>query len=118
MELYSHSDRRGGFDAVVCVFFLDTLPDTLAALAVLTRQLRRPGGRLLLAGPLHYHHSPGAARRRVSPRYCFSQLLRVLQGLGYQRLHMEILEHVYSGEESVSMKPEFYRIPVAVFQLL
>ncbi len=50
----------GGADAVVASFFLDCLEDTVAAVEAL-RACVRPGGLVVFAGPLAYHHLPTLA---------------------------------------------------------
>ena len=45
-------------DVVVTCFFLDCLPDTLAAVRAI-RDALAPGGVWVFAGPLEYHHWPG-----------------------------------------------------------
>ena len=50
----------GGADAVVASFFLDCLEDTVATVEAL-RACVRPGGLVVFAGPLAYHHPPTLA---------------------------------------------------------
>jgi SAM-dependent methyltransferase len=49
-----YADRRGTYDAVACVFFLDTAPNLIRYLQVLYACLK-PGGLLINVGPLLWH---------------------------------------------------------------
>ena len=71
---------RGSYDAVVSCFFLDALGDVAGGLRALRAQLR-PGGLLLLLGPLAYHpaHWP-----QLSPS--LEQLLILADEVGLERL--------------------------------
>ncbi|CAJ2508263.1 Uu.00g094490.m01.CDS01 [Anthostomella pinea] len=52
--LYGDDAHRGAYDAVACVFFLDTAPNLVRYLDVIYRCLR-PGGVLVNVGPLLWH---------------------------------------------------------------
>ncbi|KAI0969723.1 N2227-like protein-domain-containing protein [Xylaria arbuscula] len=59
--LYGDPTHAGTYDAVACVFFLDTAPNLIRYLEVIRRCLR-PGGVLINVGPLLWHwenHVPG-----------------------------------------------------------
>lgn len=59
--LYGDADHADTYDAVTCVFFLDTAPNLIRYLETI-RHCLRPGGLLINVGPLLWHfenHAPG-----------------------------------------------------------
>ncbi|PQE13197.1 hypothetical protein CJF30_00003091 [Rutstroemia sp. NJR-2017a BBW] len=67
--LYGSRERRETFDAVAAVFFLDTAPNIIRYLEVISSCLR-PGGLLINMGPLLWHfenNPPGTPSSTSSP---------------------------------------------------
>jgi carnosine N-methyltransferase len=59
--LYSDEEHQDAYDAVACVFFLDTAPNLIRYLQTILHCLK-PGGLLINLGPLLWHfegHAPG-----------------------------------------------------------
>ena len=57
--LYSDADHAAVFDAVACVFFLDTAPNLIRYLETI-RHCLKPGGLLINVGPLLWHFENNA----------------------------------------------------------
>jgi carnosine N-methyltransferase len=57
--LYGSKDQKNSFDAVACVFFLDTAPNVIRYLETIHNCLR-PGGLLVNFGPLLWHFENNA----------------------------------------------------------
>lgn len=57
--LYGDEEHRDQYDAVACVFFLDTAPNLIRYLEVILHCLR-PGGVLINVGPLLWHFENNA----------------------------------------------------------
>jgi hypothetical protein len=110
LRFYSHKDQANQFDCVVTCFFLDTATNIIDYLAVISHILR-PGGIFLNTGPLHYHSNN-------TIQYSYTQLIEIIQIGGFDVISQSRIDATsYSGEEEFSMKPEYYTVPLDIFQL-
>ena len=110
IDIYGlNGDRhRYPFDLVVTCFFIDTGKSILDYITTITKVLA-PGGYWINTGPLHYHHP------QVIP-YSYSDVLEIIAMYGFDLVDSKETEMTYCGEDSVTMKPEVYHIPIAVFR--
>lgn len=110
VDVYSHPNYGAKFDAVTTCFFIDTSADLVQTVAVISHALRE-GGIWINLGPLHYHSN--------ATRVPFSHdlLLRVVEQGGFTILSDDRVSSSYSGEEELSMKPEYYNVPLTVYRL-
>jgi hypothetical protein len=100
-DVYGVRSNAARFDAVVTCFFIDTaivLQQTIAVIA----HLLPVGGIWLNAGPLHYHD------KRSVP-YSYVEFVDVARALGFELVsHDQVDCSSYSGEQDLSMRPEYY----------
>jgi SAM-dependent methyltransferase len=110
LSFYSHKHQQNQFDCVVTCFFIDTATNIIDYLAVISHILR-PGGIFLNTGPLHYHSNN-------TIQYSYKQLIEIILIGGFDVISQSQIDATsYSGEEEFSMKPEYYTVPLDIFQL-
>lgn len=63
--LYGSEEQKDSFDAIACVFFLDTAPNVIRYLETIHNCLR-PGGVIVNFGPLLWHFENNAPRKHTS----------------------------------------------------
>lgn len=107
--LYSGSDKRGRFDAVVTSFFIDTAAESVLVYLSNIYSVLKPGGVWLNAGPLHYHKSANVP-------YSHMYLESIILASGFDYISSEIVSTDYCGEDGVTMRPEMYRIPISLYR--
>lgn len=108
VDIYSHSYLYSTFDTVVTCFFIDALPNTVNTLKIIFNLLK-PGGIWINAGPLHYHSIDDF-------QFSHQDIVEIVSSLGFEAVEEEVIESTYCGEQSISMKPEYYRIPLTVWR--
>jgi SAM-dependent methyltransferase len=101
-------DHRQFYNLIITNFFLDTATNILDYLFTIQKILK-PQGYWINIGPLHYHS------KHAIP-YSYHHLLEIIQSLDFTVISNEVVETSYYGEEFHTMKPEYYRIPLTVFQ--
>jgi carnosine N-methyltransferase len=98
------------FDVVVTCFFIDTAVDVVDYIDVIAHVLKE-GGLWLNAGPLHYHS-------KQSVPYSHSQLVEIVRQSGFDVVSRTVIPSTsYCGEEGLSMRTEYYDVPLDVFRL-
>jgi len=111
-ESYSGPEYASSFDAVVTSFFIDTSDDIIHTIAILSHILTH-GGIWINLGPLHYHSN--ATKVPLS----HDLLQQVATASGFDLLsEKRIATTSYAGEDSRSMKPEVYVVPLSVYKLM
>lgn len=106
---YKIHERRAYFDVIVTSFFIDT-GNIIEYLDVL-KYILKPGGIWINMGPLHYHS--------VSTiKYSYNQILQITSLLGFQLLNQSHIEGPYGCNKDINMKPDYYIVPLDVFQLI
>jgi hypothetical protein len=120
LALYNRRSRANSFEYVVTSFFIDTANDVIPYLTTI-RCLLVDGGYWINAGPLHYHNfnieKSRASNKRVTVPYSYAMIVRIALKLGFRVVHERIIEGSYNGEDEVTMKPDYYKIPLTIFRL-
>jgi carnosine N-methyltransferase len=101
--------RMNSFDGIITNFFIDTGRNIFDYLTTI-KQLLIHDGIWLNIGPLHYHN------KNAIP-YSLKHLLEIIEGFGFHTISYETISTSYCGEENITMKPEYYHIPIHVFRL-
>lgn len=108
-KTYSKEEYRSYFEVVVTCFFIDTASSILEYLIIIRHVLKENGVWINL-GPLHYH-------RPSSFYYTYKQLKQIItKVVNFEVLHEEFVSCMYTAEDDVSMKPEWYRVPLLVLR--
>jgi carnosine N-methyltransferase len=101
--------RLNSFDGIITNFFIDTGRNIFDYLTTI-QQLLKHDGMWLNIGPLHYHH------KNAIP-YSLKHLLEIIKDFGFHTISYETVSTSYCGEENITMKPEYYHVPIHVFRL-
>ena len=108
-KLYSGSEKRNLFDGVVTSFFIDTAAESVLVYLSNIYHVLKDGGYWLNAGPLHYH-------KATNVPYSHAYLQKIINVSGFEILESQMVHTDYCGEEDVTMRPEYYKIPVSVYR--
>lgn len=109
VDIYKGCENHQKFDIIITCFFIDTAVDIYDYIYTIINILK-VGGIWINAGPLHYHS-------HLSIKYSYKQIIEILKELGFNLIKHSLIEGSYCGDESISMKPEYYSIPIDIFRL-
>lgn len=108
-KLYSSSDKTNRFDGVVTSFFIDTAAESVLVYLSNLYNVLKDGGYWVNAGPLHYH-------KATNVPYSHAYLQEIISTCGFELLESQTVYTDYCGEEDVTMRPEYYKIPVSIYR--
>lgn len=107
-SVYSKEEYRNYFEAVVTCFFIDTAASSILEYLIIIRHVLKDNGVWINLGPLHYH-------KPSSFYYTYKQLKHIISNvMHFEVLHEEFVSCMYTAEENISMKPEWYHVPLLV----
>ena len=105
---YKIHERNKYFDIIVTSYFIDT-GNILDYLDVM-KYILKPNGIWINYGPLHYHSAS-------TVKYSYNQLLQIITLLGFEVISQSHIEGPYGCNKHINMKPDYYIVPLDVFQL-
>ena len=105
---YKIHERKNYFDIIVTSYFIDT-GNILDYLDVM-KYILKPNGIWINYGPLHYHSAS-------TVKYSYNQLLQIITLLGFEVISQNHIEGPYGCNKDINMKPDYYIVPLDVFQL-
>jgi carnosine N-methyltransferase len=109
VNIYKGLENHQIYDIIITCFFIDTAVDIYNYIYTIINILK-VGGIWINAGPLHYHS-------HLSIKYSYKQIIEILEELGFNLIKHSSIEGSYCGDENISMKPEYYSIPIDIFRL-
>lgn len=107
-----YRQQEACWDAVVTCFFMDTAKN-IVDYVHLIRQLLKPGGIWVNAGPLQWHWD--GTPDEVSIELTLDELRRLIVDLGFTFLEEEVHESAYA-QQRASMHQSYYRCSLMVIQ--
>lgn len=108
VQVYSHPSQRGIWDSVVTCFFLDTAPNVVRYIEVISHLLRR-GGVWINLGPLLYHFAvpvPGQPDQ-ASLELSLEDVKRVALQMGFRVEREEMREACYTANGRSMMHTQY-----------